>query len=130
MEKCNEDQDIEGNGIVKGETVTAGAGAQGDVLNVEAKDNLQSIGATEGAAKFTEAAPQYLKPADTDLNSPKNTSKPDEDWSISFEQLLASLLTEPSLVDYFERIYDTTDAVAALRNRRLTARVITTPEKH
>ncbi|XP_059170667.1 TBC1 domain family member 9B-like isoform X2 [Physella acuta] len=127
VEKCNEGQ--EENGIVKGEIV-AGAGAQGDVQNVEVKDNTQSDAATEGAAKFTEAAPQYLKPADTGLNSPKNTSKPDEDWSISFEQLLASLLTEPSLVDYFERIYDTTDAVAALRNRRLTARVTATPEKH
>lgn len=63
-------------------------------------------------------------------NSPKNTSKPDADWSISFEQLLASMLTEPALVDFFERIYDTTDAVASLRNRRLVTRMQSvSPEK-
>ena len=60
-------------------------------------------------------------------SSPKNTSKPDKDWSISFEQLLASLLTEAPLVDFFERIYDTTDAVAALRNRRLVTRHSSSP---
>ncbi|BFZ04267.1 hypothetical protein BsWGS_07306 [Bradybaena similaris] len=46
-----------------------------------------------------------------------------DDWSISFEQLLASILTEPPLVDFFERIYDTTDAVAALRGQRLATKV-------
>ncbi|RUS90405.1 hypothetical protein EGW08_001810 [Elysia chlorotica] len=49
--------------------------------------------------------------------------KPDADWSVSFEQLLASMLTESPLVDFFERIYDTTDAVASLRNRRLVSRM-------
>ncbi|KAK6973003.1 TBC1 domain family member 9B [Biomphalaria glabrata] len=70
-----------------------------------------------------------LQPAGPGLNSPKGTNKPDMDWSISFEQFLASMLTEPPLVDYFERIYDTTDAVAALRNRRLTARATSSSEK-
>ena len=73
-----------------------------------------------------------LSPAENNpvTNSPKNTSKPDADWSISFEQLLASMLTEPPLVDFFERIYDTTDAVASLRNRRLITRMQSaSPEK-
>lgn len=50
-------------------------------------------------------------------------SESHDDWSISFEQLLASILTEPPLVDFFERIYDTTDAVAALRGQRLATKV-------
>lgn len=30
-------------------------------------------------------------------------SQPDDDWSVSFEQILASLLTEQSLVNFFEK---------------------------
>ncbi|GFO20932.1 TBC1 domain family member 9 [Plakobranchus ocellatus] len=80
------------------------------------------------------SCPQIVEPYPAENESvtysPKNTSKPDLDWSISFEQLLASVLTEPPLVDFFERIYDTTDAVAALRNRRLVTRMQSaSPEK-
>ena len=62
-------------------------------------------------------------PTQVPASSPKNTSEPDKDWSVSFEQLLASMLTEAPLVEFFERIYDTSDAVAALRNRRLVTRM-------
>jgi hypothetical protein len=48
-----------------------------------------------------------------------SASKPDELWSIRFEQFLASMLTEEPLVAYFERVYDVTDTIAAVRNRRL-----------
>ncbi|XP_041366492.1 TBC1 domain family member 9-like [Gigantopelta aegis] len=51
-----------------------------------------------------------------------SSSKPDSDWSISFEQFLASMLTEPVLVDFFEQTYDVTDAVSHMRNKRLLTR--------
>lgn len=49
-------------------------------------------------------------------------SKPDSDWSISFEQMVASLLTEQPLVTYFEKQCDMSEAVAKMRNRRLITR--------
>lgn len=45
-------------------------------------------------------------------------SLPDADWSITFEQVLASLLTEPPLVDYFERKRDVGSRVAACGAQR------------
>lgn len=45
--------------------------------------------------------------------------KIDIDWSISFEQFLASMLTEPELVAYFDCQFDLTPAIDQFRNRRL-----------
>ncbi|XP_075872738.1 TBC1 domain family member 9B isoform X2 [Nelusetta ayraudi] len=42
----------------------------------------------------------------------------DADWSITFEQVLASLLTEPPLVDYFERKRDVGSRVVACSTQR------------
>ena len=41
----------------------------------------------------------------------------DDRWSISFEQFLASVLTEPDLCVFFERKHDPSDAINRLRNR-------------
>ncbi|XP_019713784.1 TBC1 domain family member 9B isoform X2 [Hippocampus comes] len=41
----------------------------------------------------------------------------DADWSVTFEQVLASVLTEPALVDYFERKRDIRARMAAHRTR-------------
>ena len=46
-------------------------------------------------------------------------SKPDPDWSINFEQFLASMLTEPHLVAIFEKDTNIITAVEAFRQRRL-----------
>ena len=51
-----------------------------------------------------------------------SSSRPDSDWSISFEQFLASMLTEPVLVNFFEQVYEVTDAVSHMRNKRLLTR--------
>ncbi|XP_034722386.1 TBC1 domain family member 9B-like [Etheostoma cragini] len=48
----------------------------------------------------------------------------DSDWSISFEQVLASLLTEPPLVDYFEKKTDVRDKMAACEAKRAVQRQI------
>lgn len=45
----------------------------------------------------------------------------DADWSITFEQVLASLLTESPLVDYFERKRDVGSKMAACSAQRRAA---------
>lgn len=59
--------------------------------------------------------------------SSSSSSKIDVEWSISFEQFLASMLTESAIVKYFEQQYDVTDAVARMRNRRLLMRQTSPP---
>ena len=51
-----------------------------------------------------------------------SSSKIDTEWSITFEQFLASMLTESAIVKYFEQQYDVTEAVSKMRNRRLLMR--------
>ncbi|XP_054648391.1 TBC1 domain family member 9B isoform X2 [Dunckerocampus dactyliophorus] len=46
----------------------------------------------------------------------------DADWSITFEQVLASMLTEPPLVDYFERKRDIQAKMAACKAQRAVER--------
>ena len=55
------------------------------------------------------------------------SSKVDVDWSISFEQFLASMLTEPALVKYFENQTDLLEAVSKTRNRRMLMRQSSPP---
>lgn len=55
------------------------------------------------------------------------SSKIDTDWSISFEQFLASMLTESALVTYFERPVNLHDAIDKTRNRRLLMRQQSAP---
>ncbi|KAM9741514.1 LOW QUALITY PROTEIN: TBC1 domain family member 9B [Menidia menidia] len=55
---------------------------------------------------------------------------PDADWSISFEQVLASLLTEPPLVDYFERKRDIQSKMAACKAQRLVERQTSSASDH
>uniref|UniRef100_A0A7N8YN42 TBC1 domain family member 9B n=1 Tax=Mastacembelus armatus TaxID=205130 RepID=A0A7N8YN42_9TELE len=50
----------------------------------------------------------------------------DVDWSITFEQVLASLLTEPPLVDYFEKKRDIQSKMAACRAQRAVERQMST----
>lgn len=55
------------------------------------------------------------------------SSKVDVDWSISFEQFLASMLTESALVKYFEKSIDLQEAVDKTRHRRLLMRQQSAP---
>lgn len=54
----------------------------------------------------------------------------DLDWSITFEQVLASLLTEPPLVDYFERKHDIQTKIAACKTQRAVERQISSSSEH
>uniref|UniRef100_A0A673A5V7 TBC1 domain family, member 9 (with GRAM domain) n=1 Tax=Sphaeramia orbicularis TaxID=375764 RepID=A0A673A5V7_9TELE len=54
----------------------------------------------------------------------------DADWSISFEQALASLLTEAPLVDFFERKRDVRSKMAACRAQRAVERQTSSASDH
>lgn len=54
----------------------------------------------------------------TDIPSSPSTVR-DGDWSFSFEQILASLLNEPSVVRFFERAIDTNALIAHARKNQL-----------
>lgn len=54
----------------------------------------------------------------------------DVDWSITFEQFLASLLTEPPLVDFFEKKKDIQAKMAACRGQRALERQISSTSDH
>lgn len=65
--------------------------------------------------------------SESQVSSSSSLSRPDEGWSISFEQFLASMLTEGALVNYFEKIHDVSDPIARMRNRRLVTRQASVP---
>nr|XP_020511177.1 TBC1 domain family member 9B [Labrus bergylta] len=54
----------------------------------------------------------------------------DVDWSITFEQVLASLLTEPPLVDYFERKRDLQSKMDACKAQRVVERQMSSTSDH
>lgn len=54
----------------------------------------------------------------------------DIDWSITFEQVLASLLTEPPLVDYFEKKRDIQSKMAACKAQRAVERQTSSASDH
>jgi len=58
------------------------------------------------------------KPDTLDLSG-SSASSVDRFWSITFEQFLASMLTEEPLIDYFEKQVDVIPAIERFRNRRL-----------
>ncbi|KAG5853194.1 hypothetical protein ANANG_G00070480 [Anguilla anguilla] len=60
----------------------------------------------------------------------RRCSVPDVDWSITFEQILASLLTEPPLVDYFEKKQDIRSKMAACKAQRAVERQVSTSSEH
>ncbi|TKS65021.1 TBC1 domain family member 9B [Collichthys lucidus] len=54
----------------------------------------------------------------------------DVDWSITFEQVLASLLTEPPLVDYFEKKRDIRGKMAVCKAQRAVERQTSSASDH
>ncbi|KAM4621446.1 TBC1 domain family member 9B isoform 2-T2 [Polymixia lowei] len=54
----------------------------------------------------------------------------DGDWAITFEQVLASLLTEPALVDYFEKKRDIQAKMAACKAQRGIERQTSSSSDH
>lgn len=63
-------------------------------------------------------------------NDSRRGSAPDGDWSISFEQVLASLLTEPALVNYFEKKHDIRSKMAVCKAQRAVERQTSSSSDH
>ena len=76
----------------------------------------------EGNSNNTPSHDSVLSDTNIDKTQSGAHSKPDAEWSISFEQFIASILTEPPLVEYFEKKCDITESVNRVRNRRLAKR--------
>ncbi|KAK7098501.1 hypothetical protein V1264_002777 [Littorina saxatilis] len=107
--------------------------AGGESVSAEKKagEKIESFAKSDKASPSNDLENSESKEGDTmstrsvsesQVSSSSSVSKPDENWSISFEQFLASMLTEGPLVSYFERIHDVSDSVARMRNRRLITR--------
>ncbi|XP_051957652.1 TBC1 domain family member 8B isoform X3 [Xyrauchen texanus] len=89
----------------------------------------------ETAPSHSDITPNSTSRPSTPTSSPTGTSSPaldtptdtpsspivlrDEDWSFSFEQILASLLNEPYVVRFFERAVDTDALIAYARKNQL-----------
>ncbi|XP_067937968.1 TBC1 domain family member 9-like [Watersipora subatra] len=76
---------------------------------------IKELEATHQAVTSDRIMPQKMDSPNKSLKE----SKPDPDWSIKFEQFLASMLTEPSLVAVFEQDTDIISTVEKYRQRRL-----------
>jgi len=74
------------------------------------------------SAATGDAGDTIRKPDTLDLDR-SSASAVDHDWSITFEQFLASMLTEQPLVGYFESQIDVIPAIERFRNRRLQSPV-------
>ncbi|XP_051551744.1 TBC1 domain family member 8B-like isoform X1 [Myxocyprinus asiaticus] len=90
---------------------------------------------SETAPSHADITPNSTSRPSTPTSSPTETSSPAldtptdtssspstvrvEDWSFSFEQILASLLNEPSVVRFFERAVDTDTLIAYARKNQL-----------
>ncbi|XP_016340558.1 TBC1 domain family member 8B isoform X2 [Sinocyclocheilus anshuiensis] len=104
--------------------------AEGEGDQPESPANQQ-----ETAPSHSDITPTSTSRPSTPTSSPTGTSSPvfdtpadtpsspsavrDGDWSFSFEQILASLLNEPSVVRFFERAIDTDSLIAHARKNQL-----------
>ncbi|KAK5896444.1 hypothetical protein CesoFtcFv8_009606 [Champsocephalus esox] len=84
-----------------------------------------------GEAQMCRALEDALQDEDSALIAEQRQgSELDADWSISFEQVLASLLTEPPLVHYFERKRDIRSKMAACKAQRAVERQTSSSSEH
>ncbi len=113
-------------GLSGSESMDSTSGLTGSVTSLpEAdQDSQRDAGQEDTSALAASDIAQHKMPSSVSRESLKSesTKKPDGDWSISFEQFLASILTEPDLVEYFERQVDIRSAIEKYRNRRLIER--------
>lgn len=89
--------------------------SKGDFTTQELKSDLEPTD-----SNVPSSSPSLTQRGERTVST--SSSKIDSDWSITFEQFLASMLTEPALVRYFETAVDLTEAVDRTRHRRLLMR--------
>jgi len=82
--------------------------------------NVSSTGDDNGDEATTPTQEEPEMDFDSDL-SERRSGMFDSDWSISFEQFLASMLTEPYIVHYFEQQIDVIERLKRLKTEGLTS---------
>lgn len=134
LEAYKNDSDNKADAAVgSGDAVVENATKQLDKLNLDSIDKeLDQTPESEKSDQISDMSAARsglslgnLQRGERTISS--SSSKVDIDWSISFEQFLASMLTEPALVKYFEQRIDLQEAVDKTRNRRLLMRQQSAP---
>lgn len=92
-----------------------GAGTEAQGAEPEAQGEVPGGGGTPEEQQERSGAEDSLQ---SGAQGRGRGSTLDADWSITFEQVLASLLTESPLVDYFERKRDVASKMAACSAQR------------
>lgn len=93
-----------------------------DIIANEREENSSSESLEQVYEKMNlsvDDTPEPQNNADSDSPGQRRQSQPDPDWSINFEQFLASMLTETHLVAIFERDTDIKSLTHEFRTRRL-----------
>ncbi|TRZ00136.1 hypothetical protein DNTS_035768 [Danionella cerebrum] len=106
------------------ETLTESDGAQNQLESPVSQQQSASCPADTSnshPSTPTSSPTETISPAlDTPAESPSSPcTSQDGDWSFSFEQILASLLNEPSVVRFFERAIDADALIARARKNQL-----------
>ncbi len=93
-------------------------------INVSAMTDsgMAADSVSEGASSHPIPVSASLQSVASEATSVTSSHLPDQDWSITFEQVLASMLTETPLVDFFEHNTDLRTSIEKYRNRRLLER--------
>lgn len=94
--------------------------------SLSVSDSLSTLPLECSASPVTAAGANIGEPDSLDLNRSSGSSL-DHDWSITFEQFLASMLTEQPLIGYFESQMDVISAIERFRNRRLQRQTSASP---
>jgi hypothetical protein len=82
--------------------------------------NIPGLGDVSGVYE-PDVTSSGTEPQDTDLDDRSTPGLVDSHWSISFEQYLASMLTEPYLVHYFEQQIDVLERLKRLKTEGINS---------
>ena len=112
------------SGAINSDKVEPSSDNKGMSDNTNSSERRESDAATSTSIESCPAIPssQSTQSISSKVGSVASSCLPDADWYITFEQFLASILTEPALVDFFEKQIDIMPSIDRYRNRRLLER--------
>ncbi|CAE1268201.1 unnamed protein product [Acanthosepion pharaonis] len=111
-------------------TADVGKDEEKSIDSAVMNDNAVSVDGSSGGSNCGEDKPDNTSERPRHMSETSDSSsKPDTDWLITFEQFLASMLTEPPVVKYFEQMVNVSPLVQTLRNRRLARHTSIAPSQ-
>lgn len=111
-------------------TADVGKDEEKSIDSAVMNDNSVSVDGSSGGSNCGEDKPDSTSERPRHMSETSDSSgKPDTDWLITFEQFLASMLTEPPVVKYFEQMVNVSPLVQTLRNRRLARHTSIAPSQ-